>query len=80
MARGRGRGRGRKTSILTVGSLVGARVEANELNQLEQDQTEEGSFEAGLSVSSKVTRNLSLNYSLEKEEVHNNSDLDQSEG
>ncbi|TMW83456.1 hypothetical protein EJD97_001640 [Solanum chilense] len=82
MARGRGRGqgRGRKTSILTVGSSVGARVEAIELNQQEQAQTKEGSFEDGLSVSTKVSRNLSLNYSLEKEEVHDNSDLDHFEG
>ncbi|XP_010314397.2 uncharacterized protein [Solanum lycopersicum] len=78
--RGRGRGRGRKTPIMTIGSSVGARVEAIELNQQEQVQNEEDSFEDRLSVSSKVSRNLSLNNSLKKEEVHENSDLERFDG
>ncbi|XP_015072458.1 uncharacterized protein LOC107016532 [Solanum pennellii] len=77
--RGRGRGRGRKTTILAVGSSVGARVEANEENQPEQTPNVEVRYEAGHSVISKNTRNLSLNYSQEKEDDLNNSDLDQSE-
>ena len=77
--RGRGRGRGRKTAILTVGSSVGARVEANEEIQLEQAPTEEGSYEAGLSVTSTTIRNLNVNYAREEDEDHSSSDLDQSE-
>ena len=50
------------------------------MNLQELAQNEEGSFEDRLSVSSKVSRNLSLNYSLEKEEVHGNSDLEHSDG
>ena len=50
------------------------------MNQQEQAQNEEGIFEDRLSVSSKISRSLSLNYSLEKEEVHGNSDLEHSDG
>ena len=50
------------------------------MNKQEQAQNEEGSSEGRLSVSSKVSWNLSLNYSLEKEEVHGNSDLEHSDG
>ena len=49
------------------------------MNQQEQAQNEEGIFEDRLSVSSKISRSLSLNYSLEKEEVHGNSDLEHNE-
>ena len=81
MTRGRGRGRGRgwKTSILTVGSSVGARVEAIEVNEQDQAQNEERKFEEGVYVSSKVSRRLSLNSASEKEQAHENSDLVQLE-
>ncbi|TMW82073.1 hypothetical protein EJD97_006894, partial [Solanum chilense] len=62
---------------VTVGSSVGARVEAIEVNEQEQAQNEEESFEKRLSVSSKVSRRLSLNSTSEKDEVHENSDLEQ---
>ena len=51
-------------------------MEAIESNQQEQVQNEEGSFEERISVRSKVSRILSLNYTSEKEELHENSDLE----
>ncbi|TMW81375.1 hypothetical protein EJD97_010021 [Solanum chilense] len=64
---------------MTVGSSVGPRVEAIEVNEQEQAQNEEGNFEERVSVSSKVSRRLSLKSASEKEEVHENSDLVQLE-
>ena len=64
---------------MTVGSSIGARVEAIEVNEQEQAQNEEESFEKRVLVSSKVSRRLSLNSTSEKEEAHENSDLVQLE-
>ena len=64
---------------MTVGSSIGARVEAIEVNEQEQAQNEEGNVEEGVYVSSKVSTRLSLNSASEKEEAHENSDLVQLE-
>ena len=78
MARGRGRGRGvgRKTPIMNDGSSIGTCVEALGLQEQEQAQKGQASFEAEVARSTKVARRLSLDSLRTNEEVLGNSDLE----
>ncbi|TMX05238.1 hypothetical protein EJD97_000234, partial [Solanum chilense] len=64
--------RGRKMSIMTVGSSVGAQVEA--LDQ-QQAQSEGQNYEDRVTESAEIARRLSLDTVMEEEEAYENSDL-----